>query len=225
MFFPALKARNSKVNGLIWPEFELVRDFMPVQIMCKSHKDPIKTKTDYAPDKVKYGVFPHSRANNSERKCPIWPEFKLVQDFMPVLVTRKFDKDLIKNECASLETPFSHYNYMGNFFDAQGHLTPKGVVRPGQNSNSFEILCLSSLCASLMKIWSKLKAWTWSHCFPHYVNGPFLLPWKPEFSSNLSQKLMQLFPYPSLKVWTDDRQMADHWYTINSPCKPSAHLS
>ena len=42
---------------------------------------------------------------------------------MPVLVTSKFDKDPIKNECASLETPFSHYKAMENFLDAQGHLT------------------------------------------------------------------------------------------------------
>ena len=42
---------------------------------------------------------------------------------MPVLVTSKFDEDLIKNERASLETPFSHYKTMGSFSDAQGHLT------------------------------------------------------------------------------------------------------
>ena len=34
---------------------------------------------------------------------------------MAVLVTSKFDEDLIKNELASLETPFSHYKSMGNF--------------------------------------------------------------------------------------------------------------
>ena len=42
---------------------------------------------------------------------------------MPVLVTSNFDDDLIKNERASMETPFSHYNSMGNFLDAQGQLT------------------------------------------------------------------------------------------------------
>ena len=30
--------------------------------------------------------FQHSRAINSEAKCLIWTEFKLVQAFMPVLV-------------------------------------------------------------------------------------------------------------------------------------------
>ena len=49
---------------------------------------------------------------------PILPEFEHVQDFMPVLVTSKFDKDLIKNQRASLETPFSHYKSMGNVLDA-----------------------------------------------------------------------------------------------------------
>ena len=68
---------------------------------------------------------------------------------MPVLVTSKFDEDLIKNERASLETPFSHYKSMGNFSDAQGHLSLLGVVQSGRNSNSSQILCLSSLHASL----------------------------------------------------------------------------
>ena len=43
---------------------------------------------------------------------------------MPVLVTSNFDDDLIKNERASMETPFSHHKSMGNFLDAQGQLTP-----------------------------------------------------------------------------------------------------
>ena len=54
----------------------------------------------------------------------IRPEIKLVQAFMPVLVTSNFDDDLIKNEQASTETAFSHYKSMGNFLDAQGQLTP-----------------------------------------------------------------------------------------------------
>ena len=45
---------------------------------------------------------------NSEVTDPIRPEFEPIRDFMPALVTSKLDKDLIKNEQASLETPFSH---------------------------------------------------------------------------------------------------------------------
>ena len=56
---------------------------------------------------------------------PFQPEFEPIRDFMPVLVISKFDEDLIKNERARLETPFSHYKKsMGNFLDVQGHLTP-----------------------------------------------------------------------------------------------------
>ena len=56
---------------------------------------------------------------------PIRPEFELIRDFMPVLITSKFDEDPIKNERASMETPFSHYKSMGNYLDAQGHLTQR----------------------------------------------------------------------------------------------------
>ena len=34
-----------------------------------------------------------------------------------------FDDNSIKNERASMETPFSHYKPMGNCLDAQGQLT------------------------------------------------------------------------------------------------------
>ena len=44
--------------------------------------------------------------------------------FMPVLVTSNFEDDSIKNERASMETPFSHYKSTGNFLDAQEQLTP-----------------------------------------------------------------------------------------------------
>ena len=46
----------------------------------------------------------------------IGPKFELDQAFMPVLVTSNFDDDLIKNERASMETPFSLYKSMGDFF-------------------------------------------------------------------------------------------------------------
>ena len=37
-----------------------------------------------------------------------------------VLVTSSFDDDSIKNEWASMETPFSHYKSMGNVLDLKG---------------------------------------------------------------------------------------------------------
>ena len=73
--------------------------------------------------------------------------------------------------------------------------------------------------------------------FPLQVNGGFLLPWKPEFLSNLPQHLMQSFSHPGddtqkncfgqlaseiLKFESvDDGRTTNHWYTISSPCEPS----
>ena len=45
----------------------------------------------------------------------IRPKIELDRACIPVLVTSNFDGDSIKNERASIETPFSHYKSMGNF--------------------------------------------------------------------------------------------------------------
>ena len=87
---------------------------------------------------------------------------------MSVLVTSNFDDDSIKNELASMERAVSHNKSMGIFLDFQGQLTPKSVVRSGRNSNSFEILCMSSLPASIKRIGSKASEKRWRHRFPHY---------------------------------------------------------
>ena len=55
----------------------------------------------------------------------VWPEFELVRDFMPVLVTCKFNEDPINNECASVETSFSHNMSMKFFSGAKGCITLK----------------------------------------------------------------------------------------------------
>ena len=65
---------------------------------------------------------------------------------------KQFDDDSIKNKRASVETPISRYKSMGNFLAAQGQLTPKSVVRSGRNSNLSEILCMSSLPASIIRV-------------------------------------------------------------------------
>ena len=109
-------------------------------------------------------------------KSLIRPEIKLVQAFMPVLVTTNFDDDSIKNERASTESAFSHYKSMGNFLDAQGQLTPS------QWSNQAEILCMSLLPASIKRIGSKTTEKRWRHSFPHYKSmGAFCCHGNLEF--------------------------------------------
>ena len=65
---------------------------------------------------------------------------------------------------------------------------------------------MSSLSASIKRIGSKATEKRWRHHFPHYKSmGGFLLPWTPEFWSNLPQKIMQPFPHPNdatHKIWS-----------------------
>ena len=92
---------------------------------------------------------------------PLRPKLTLDQAFMPVLVTSNFENDLIKNERASMETPFFHYKSMGNLLDAQDQLTLLSVVQSDRNFKLSEILCMFSLPASIKRIGSKASEKCW----------------------------------------------------------------
>ena len=76
-----------------------------------------------------------SRAANSPVHGWIWPNFKLIRDYLVVLVTCKNEEDPIKNEGSRMLT-----SLLFDFSDAQGQLTPKSVVEFRQNSNSSKLL-------------------------------------------------------------------------------------
>ena len=167
---------------------------------------------------------------------------------MPVLLSSNFDDDSIKNERASMETPFFHYKSMGNFLDVQGQLTPQSVVRSSQNSNSSEILCMSSLPANRKRIRSKTTEKRWRHRFPHYNSmGAFCChgnqsfdPIGPKIWCSLSPipvmlqiKFDQDWPtgFRDIQVWKcgrrtmmDGRQTTGI-LTISSPWEPLAQVS
>ena len=85
---------------------------MHVLVTCKNKDDQIKNEgaivfTRLLPLHV-YGDFSRrSRAANSIVLGPIWPNFELVRDVINVLVTCKYEEDLIKNEGARVFTTFS----------------------------------------------------------------------------------------------------------------------
>ena len=101
--------------------------------------------------------FRRSRAANSEVSGGILSKFELIQAFIAVLVTCKNEEDPFKNEGARALTRFSPLLVYVIFSDAQGQLTLQSLVESGRNSNSFGILWLSSLPASMKKIRSKMK--------------------------------------------------------------------
>ena len=86
----------------------------PMMLHIKFDQDwPTGFRDEYSSSKV--WNFRHSRASNSKISGRILPRIELDQAFMPVLVTSNFNDDFIKNEQASMETPFSHYK-SGKFF-------------------------------------------------------------------------------------------------------------
>ena len=56
--------------------------------------------------KWKYQFFRRLRAANSVVRGPIWPNFKLIQALMYVIITCKYEKDPIKNNREKGATPF-----------------------------------------------------------------------------------------------------------------------
>ena len=67
----------------------------PVMIHIKLEQDWPTDLRDILHYKYMGNIFYHSRANNSKVHHPIWPEIELVRDFMTILVTCKFEEDLI----------------------------------------------------------------------------------------------------------------------------------
>ena len=56
--------------------------------------------------KWKHQFFRHLRAASSVVRGRIWPNFKLTQAFMYVIITCKHDKDPMKNNREKVATPF-----------------------------------------------------------------------------------------------------------------------
>ena len=91
---------------------------MPIRIIYKFHKNPIKTKKAMLRTGSNMAFLRHSGASNSKVNSPIWPEFELIRDYMTVLVTCKFEDDSIKSEGAILWTTFSPLQVYGKYFVA-----------------------------------------------------------------------------------------------------------
>ena len=87
---------------------ELLRDIIVFLLTYKNEEDPINNEGAIVLTRL-YIVFffRRSRAANSEVIGGILPKFKLMQDFIFVLLTCKNEKDLTKNEGSRVLTRFS----------------------------------------------------------------------------------------------------------------------
>ena len=76
---------------------------MHVIITCKDEKDQKKNSRE----KVETPFFPIITLSvTMETSGWIWPNFKLIQALMYVIITCKYEKDLIKNSQEKVETSF-----------------------------------------------------------------------------------------------------------------------
>ena len=130
------------------------------------------------------------KSNSSELSCLSWlPATLMMSD---------------QTELSSMETAFSHYVY-GKFFRPQGQLTPLSVVRSAKIRTGGRFLQVLVTCKYKKDQIKNNQEKVETPFSPLYVNGGFLLPWKPQFWSNLPQKLMQPFLHPNdatHKIWS-----------------------
>ena len=103
------------------------------------------------------GIFPDAQGQLTLQS------FEIVRDVMDVLVTCKYEEDLIKNEGARVVTTL--YN---NISYAQGQITLVLVSVSGRNLNSSKLSCMSLLPARMRMIDSKMKELECSLDFSHY---------------------------------------------------------
>ena len=99
-------------------------------LTCKNEEDPIKNEGTRVLTRV-YIDFSHTytRAANYAVHSGIPPKFELIQAFIVVLVTCKYEEDPIKNKGTRVLTTFVRLKVYGIFFsDAQGQLTPQSLV-------------------------------------------------------------------------------------------------
>ena len=141
---------------------------MDVLVTCKYEEDPIKNEGARV-DTTLYINFSDAQGqitlvlvsvsgrnlNSSKLSC---------MSSLPARM-RMIESKMKELKCSQ---DFSHYKSMGIFPDAQGQLTPQSLVRSGRISNSFEMLWMFLLPASMKKIRSKMKALEWTQHFPHY---------------------------------------------------------
>ena len=72
-------------------------------ITCKYEKDLIKKQPRKSGNTVFSIITLYVAMETSSR---IWPNFKLIQDCMYVIVNCKYEMDLIKNNLEKVATPF-----------------------------------------------------------------------------------------------------------------------
>ena len=93
------RASNSRASSSIWPEIELVRDFVPDLVTCKFYEDPIKIEssimsTTFFPIISLYGSFGCLGKQSFHLICPIAKRYAACSP--PSDASHKMSRDMTK---------------------------------------------------------------------------------------------------------------------------------
>ena len=107
--FQQSRANNSKATGLIGQNSNLSEilhlSWLPASLTKIRSIMNVLAWRHHFPHYSLWEIFPVLKS--TEVNDPIWLEFGLIWDFMPVLDTCKFGKDPIKHDWEKVETPLS----------------------------------------------------------------------------------------------------------------------
>ena len=97
LIFRHSNASYSAVSDAIWPKFNLILTCMVVNNTYKNEGDPFKNEVPRVVTTFSHyqyvGIFPNTQGRGPDQ---ILLNFKLIQDFMAVLLTCKNEEDTIK---------------------------------------------------------------------------------------------------------------------------------
>ena len=118
----------------------------------------------------------------------------------------------------SIVLPFPIISLWGKIC-AQGRITQKWIIRSSPNSNSFELLCLSSLPASLTQIQSKVTEKSRRHHFFHRSrarNSKKTRQIRPKF------ELVRDFMFVLVTCKFDGDWIHSNWEKMETPFSPTS---
>ena len=105
-----------------------------------------KIQSKMAEKSQRHYILWRSRTSNSVMVSPIWQIFELILDFLPAIVSCKYEKYPVKKKQQKMWIRFSPNKI---YWNAQGQLTPAWKIGSGWILNLSKFLCLSSFPASL----------------------------------------------------------------------------
>ena len=192
----------------------LVRDFMPVQIICKSRNDPIKTKKAMS-NMAFFG--------SQGQVTPKW----IIQSCLNLNLSEILWLSVLPASLTKINQKWSRYS-PDNIFPLYVYGEIVHRSRPKNSKANSPIWSEIELARDFIAVLVTCKydkdpikneIAILRTTFPHYKSmGALWLPWKPKFWSYLPQIYMQPFSHPNdatHKFWSRLANLPQRYFSLN----------